>query len=292
VSACPTNASYGPPIAPNSKPTRVKDGFVFLEGPVWSDRLGVLLFSEMDFNADGRDGPPSTIHQLLPPSTFSIFLENSGSNGLAIDARGLLACTHDTQAVSRVDLSSRRRTVIVPDVEGKHFNSPNDLVESSSGHLYFTDPDWQLGKRRNETGVTGVYWVKLDGRVALVDGTLVKPNGIALSPDERSLYVGSVDGSVWVYAVGDNGQPGPRREFAKVPSPDGMAVDCAGNLYVASHDAGRLQVLSAAGATVASIEVGPRVTNAAFGGADHKTLYITAGSSLYSLAVNVPGYPY
>ena len=291
-SICPEPQSYGPPLSAGAKALLIKDGFVFVEGPVWSDRLGALLFSEMDFNADGSQGPPSTIHRLEPSGVFSVFLQNSGSNGLAIDASGLVACTHDTQAVTRIDLDSKQRSVLVAGIGGKRFNSPNDLTLSAAGHLYFTDPDWQLGTRKNETGVTGVYRLPAGGEVGLVDGTLDKPNGIALSPDERSLYVGSVDGSVWVYALDGSGAPGAREPFAKVASPDGMSVDCAGNLYVTSHDRGEVVVLSPAGESLHVLKVGPRATNAAFGGSDRKTLYVTAGGALYSVATNVPGYPY
>jgi gluconolactonase len=290
---CPAGQSYGPPLAPDAKPTLVRDGFVFVEGPVWVERLGALLFSEMNFEADGsKTGPPSTIHQLVPPSTFSVFLADSGSNGLAVDDGGIVACTHDTQAVSRIDLERRARTALVASVGGKRFNSPNDLALGRRGQLYFTDPDWQLGARQNQTGVTGVYWAPAGGPAALVDGELPKPNGIALAPDQRSLYVGALDGTVSRFPLDDSGRPGARAAFADVASPDGMTVDCAGNLYVASHEPGELVVLSPQGERLATVPVGPRATNAAFGGPERRTLYITAGSALYALPGNVPGHPY
>jgi gluconolactonase len=278
-------------LADGVKPTLLLDGFVFVEGPVWSDQLNGLLFSEMDFGAPADNGPPSTIHLLTADRQHFVFLENGGSNGLGIDEKGLWACTHDTQAVSRIDLSSRGRQVVIADTAGKHFNSPNDLVISSSGHVYFTDPDWQLGKRTNETGITGVYWASPQGKVTLVDGTLPKPNGIQLSPDERTLYVGANDGKLYAYTV-KGGNPGARRVFAEVDGPDGMAIDCAGNLYATSHGAGRIEVCAPNGKNLASVPVAPKTTNAAFGGADRKTLFITAGGGVYSMPTQVPGYPY
>jgi gluconolactonase len=182
--------------------------------------------------------------------------------------------------------------MIVDAVAGKKFNSPNDLAISGAGHLYFSDPDWQLGKRPNETGMTGVYWVKPDHTVSLVDGKLDKPNGVSLSPDDKTLYVGSLEKNVWAYSIDKDGKPGKRRLFASVDGPDGMAMDCAGNLYVTSHGAGTIEVFDPAGKKLGSISVAPKTTNAAFGGADRKTLYITAGTGVYAVPTLVPGYPY
>jgi gluconolactonase len=275
-----------------AQPKLLADGFVFVEGPVWSDQLGALLFSEMDFGGDGSNGPPSKIHLVTEGGQPLVFLANGGSNGLAIDETGLLACTHDTQAVSRIDLTTKERTLLAPHVNGKHFNSPNDLVPSSTGHIYFTDPDWQLGSRKNETGITGVYWRSPDGKVTLVEGTLPKPNGIHLSPDEKTLYVGANDGKVYRYSIDATGRPQGKRQFASVDGPDGFTVDCAGNLYVASHGAGKVEVFGPKGEKLHSISVAPKTTNLAFGGSDRKTLYVTAGSGVYSLRGQIPGYPY
>ena len=272
--------------------TLVKDGFVFVEGPVWSDQLGALLFSEMDFGADGSNGPPSKIHLLTPDRQLFTFLDNSGTNGLAIDGQGIVAATHAPQALTRIDLNSKQRTAVVDAVGGKKFNSPNDLVVSRAGHVYFTDPDWQLGTRTNETGMTGVYWVKPDHTVSLVDGKLDKPNGITLSPDDKTLYVGSLEKNVWAYSIDKDGKPGKKRLFASVDGPDGMAMDCAGNLYVTSHGAGTVEVFDRAGKKLTSIVVAPKTTNAAFGGQDRKTLYITAGTGVYAVPSLVPGFPY
>jgi gluconolactonase len=287
---CPGGDYASPPVT-DTKAQLLKEGFVFVEGPVWSDQLRGLLFSEMDFTADGSNGPPSRIHLLTAAGALFTFLEASGSNGLAIDEQGLLAATHDNQALSRIDLTSKERQAVVSNIDGKKFNSPNDLTISSNGHVYFTDPDWQLGTRPNQTGMTGVYWVKPDKSITLVDGELKKPNGVALSPDEKTLYVGSVDDVIWSYSLVD-GKPGSRKEFAKVEGPDGMAVDCSGNLYATSHGAGKVEILSPSGRKLGSLDVAPKTTNAAFGGPERKTLYITAGSGVYAVQSAVPGYPY
>lgn len=277
----------------SSKAKLIKSGFVFVEGAVWSDQLGTFLFSEMNFGKQGPNGPPSTIHQLKLPATFKVFIESSGSNGLAIDEQGLVAATHDTQTLSRYDLKTKARSVFAESFEGKHFNSPNDITLHSKGHAYFTDPDWQIGERKNETGITGVYWRKPDGSVALVDGSLTKPNGIALSPDETKLYVNALDGKVGVYPLHEDGSPGPRQEFAQIaPEPDGMGVDCVGNLYVTSHPLGKVHVLDPAGKEISVIEVAKSTTNIAFGGPDHKAILITAGGGVYTLPSPIAGFPY
>jgi gluconolactonase len=285
-------AGDAPPPNAASRLTHVKDGFVFVEGAAWSDKLGAFLFSEMDFDHQGKNGPPSKIHKLVLPANIEVFIPDSGSNGLAVDDQGLVACTHDTQTLSRFDLTTKERSVFVADYQGKHFNSPNDVALHSQGHTYFTDPDWQLGDRKNETGVTGLYWRKPSGEVVLLDGSLDKPNGVTLSPDETRLYVGSAGNVVQVYTVLSDGSVGPRQVFADVKEPDGMAVDCAGRLYVASHSAGEVVVLSPEGQAISVIKVAPRTTNVAFGGADHRTILITAGSGLYSLRSETPGFPY
>jgi gluconolactonase len=285
-------AGSAPALPASAKATLIKDGFVFVEGAVWSDQLGAFLFSEMDFGKPGPNGPPSTIHQLELPSTFSVFIEQSGSNGLAIDEQGLVAATHDTQTLSRYDLKSHARSVYAASFDGKHFNSPNDVALHSKGHAYFTDPDWQLGERKNETGVTGVYWRKPDGSVALIDGSLPRPNGITLSPDETRLYVGSVDGAIGVYPLNADGSAGPRQKFADVTEPDGMGMDCAGNLYVTSHSGGKVMVFSPAGEHVSTIEVAPKTTNLAFGGPDHRTVLFTAGGGVYVWQSPIAGFPY
>ncbi len=280
------------PVADGATAQLVKDGFVFVEGPVWSDAQQAFYFSEMDFEHEGQSGPPAKIHRLQLPDSLSVFVEESGSNGLALDGDELVACTHDTQSLSRYSLKDGSRSSFVSDFSGKHFNSPNDATVHSAGYVYFTDPDWQLAGRQSETGITGVYARSPNGEVTLIEGGLPKPNGISLSPDETRLYVGSVDGVISVFPVQADGSVGPRAEFAKVDQPDGMGVDCAGNLYVASHAAGQVIVLSPEGKQIAQVQVAPRTTNVAFGGPDHRTLLITAGSGIYSLRAEIPGFPY
>ncbi len=294
---CGAGSSWPAPFAGNSVQAQQvgTNSFGFLEGPVWIASQGVLLFSDMDMGSAGSQGPPARIRRLTPPSSFDVFAQNGNSNGLALWGSALLAATHDTQSLSLFDLSSGARTEIDVLADGKHFNSPNDLTVRSDGTVYFTDPDWQAAGRPNETMKMGVYRIppplRTDGNndAVLIEGTLNKPNGIALSPDERTLYVGSVGNEIWKYTVAADGSVSNRSMFATTGSSDGMTVDCAGNLYVSS---GVVEVFAPDGMRRGEITLGGDPTNVAFGGADRKTLYITAGSRLYSVVLSVPGYPY
>jgi gluconolactonase len=269
----------------------IKEGFGFLEGPVWVESLSALLFSDMDFSAADERGPPARIHSFKPPATFQDFAAEANSNGLALDNDGsVLACSHDVQSLTRFDPVSARRSSLGLLYQGKRFNSPNDVTVRSDGNMYFTDPDWQLGPRTSETGVTGVYRVSPQGSVTLVTDQLDRPNGIALSLDEQQLYVGSAGNDIMVYPVADDGGVGAGRVFASPGASDGMAVDCAGNLYVTTGRA--VVVLGSDGAERARIELPSEPSNVAFGGSDHKTLYITAGPALYATDSNVAGLPF
>ena len=261
------------------------------EGPVWVQSSGALLFSDMTFTTPVD---PSQILKLTPPSTEAAFLQDSGTNGMAIDSGGtVFACSHKVQGIVKLDFAAATLTTVVDNYGGKKFNSPNDVTVRSDGTLYFTDPDFQLGSRTSETGKKGVYRVSPAAQVSLIDDTFAEPNGIALSPDESVLYVADYNNNVvYTFAVAADGSTSNRKSFATVTSPDGFAVDCAGNLYVASGTPGAIQVYSPTGTKLGSVTVAASLSNMAFGGNDGKTLYITAGKALYSLDMNLPGYPY
>jgi len=288
---CPASRSAGNPLPAGTAATLVRDGFGFLEGPVWLESRGVLLFSDMDFAASDEEGPPSRMVALRPPMQFDVFAEHANSNGLALDADGdVLACSHDVQDLTRVDRADGTRSPLELRYMGQHFNSPNDLTVRSDGTIYFTDPDWQLGPRASEIGATGVYRVDPSGAVWRVDDQLEQPNGIALSPDERTLYVGSAGDDVLAYPVAIDGTVGEREVFASPGASDGMAVDCAGDLYVTSGSA--VHVYSPDGNSLGQIDVAGQPSNAAFGDADRRTLYITAGDALYAIRLAIPGLSY
>ena len=258
------------------------------EGAVWKD--GALYLS--DFVHSGRF--PSRIRRFTPPDRWETVVEDSGSNGLALDTDGrLIAATHDRKQVARVDLNDGSRTALVSTFDGAPFNSPNDLVMAADGTLYFTDPDYQRKAAPGGQPRTRVYRHH-DGKTTVVDDTLRNPNGIALSPDGGTLYVagGTDEGDVLrAYALRD-GVPGPGRDLARISGGDGLAVDCLGNVYVTEHGERRVRVFSPAGKVLATIGVDANITNAAFGGQDRRTLFLTGAASLWSIELPVAGLPY
>jgi gluconolactonase len=295
ASACEPGAQYSAPTLTGPakllyQPSGSSSGTY--EGPVWLAGNGVLLFSDMTFTSPVD---PAQMLELTPPSTTTTFLADSGTNGMAVDANGVVfACSHKVQGIVKLDFAAAKLTTVVDNYQGKKFNSPNDIVIRSDGTIYFTDPDYQLGNRTSETGKKGVYRVSPSGTASLVDDTFNEPNGITLSPDETILYVADYTASVVrTFTVAADGSTSGRKDFVSVSSPDGFAMDCLGNLYVASGgSASTIQVFSPSGSKIASLPVGSSLSNMAFGGSNGKTLYITAGKALYSLDMNLPGYPY
>ncbi len=294
--ACQAGATYPAPVLSGTpklvyKPSGASGSGTF-EGPVWLATESVLLLSDISFTGAVN---PSQMLKLTTPSTVATFLADAGTNGMALDASGaVLACSHKVQGIAKLDLAAATLTTIVDKVDGKTFNSPNDLVVRSDGTIYFTDPDYQLGNRTSGTGKKGVYRVTPTGTVSVVDDTFNQPNGISLSPDEKVLYVADYAGNaIRTFAVAADGSTSGRKDFAQVSSPDGFGMDCLGNLYVASGGSGgTLQVFAPSGTKLGSVTVASSLSNAAFGGSDGKTLYLTAGKALYSLDMNLPGYYY
>jgi len=289
---CPSSGAFGDPLPPagSRTATLIEDGFDFLEGPVWVAAQGALFFSDMHMEGAGSSWPPSTIVRFTPPGDFADFVTDVGSNGIALTLEGdLLVATHDMQTLSIFGATGAQRTTHALTYMGDHFNSPNDLTVRADGTIYFTDPDWQLGGRTSETEITGVYRIPPGGAPVLVDGTLDKPNGIALSPDQQTLYVTSAGQNLMAYPIAADGSTGAGTVLASPGGSDGMAVDCAGNLYVT---AGSVRVFDPQGSELGSISLAESPANVAFGGTDRRTLYITARTGLYSIELNVPGYPY
>jgi gluconolactonase len=276
-----------------------EDNFFNFEGAVWVN--GALYFSEI---GSGNNPPPSRINRFVPGGTFErgIF-QNTGSNGLAVDAQGnLIAATHDTGAISTFALPSGTRGQLgAQTFNGMRFNSPNDLVQRSDGNVYFTDPAFQAPG--NPQGATRVYRIAPQGAASIVDGTLSNPNGITLSPDGNTLYVTSASG-FRRYALAADGTPdvGTTINLADgLQTPDGMAVDCAGNVYTIEHSRRLIRVFDQAGTELGRFG-GPQafdrdVTNMAFGGSNRTTLFVTTltqgqQGGLFSVELNIPGLPY
>ncbi len=269
----------------------IASGFEWTEGPVWVKDGGYLLFSDIPRNAVFRwqEGKGASIY--LQPSGYTgagAYGKEPGSNGLTLDAGGqLVSCEHGDRRLSVLTRDGGKRT-LVDNYQGKRLNSPNDCVYKSNGDLYFTDPPYGLpgnyGDPRRELDFCGVYRLGKDGVLTLLTKELSRPNGLAFSPDEKTLYVANSDPerAIWMaYAMKDDGTLGPGKVFydvtanaGKLPGlPDGLKVDVNGNLFATGP--GGVSVFSPEGTLLGRIETGQATANCAWGG-DGSTLYICA----------------
>jgi len=271
---------------PGANSTRTESNLY--EGPVWIK--DALYFS--DFVTSGTF--PSRIQKLDANGVMTTVIEDSGSNGLAVDAQGnIVAGTHKYKRLSRYTLGGER-TNVADKYEGNVFNSPNDLTIAKDGTIYFTDPAYQTAAAPGGQDKTSVYRVATDGKVTVVDDTIHNPNGIALSLDEKTLYVegGDDHGILRAYPIVDGVPQAGKDLITDLVVPDGMALDCHGNIYVTEHLAHHVRVVTPEGKQIATIGVDANLTNAAFGGEDGKTLFLTGAGAVWKLKLDVTGTPY
>jgi gluconolactonase len=259
---------------------RAAHGFRFTEGPVWS-REGYLLFSDV---------PSGKIMKLEPGEGTTPFREESnGANGNALDAQGrLYTCESHARRVTRTDKKGRVE-VLADKWEGKRLNAPNDIVVSKSGHVYFTDPAFGNQQDTRELDFYGVYHITPKGQLSVISKPAGRPNGIALSPNGRTLYVANSDEhNVRAYEVDHNGDVSGERVLVSGIEgvPDGIRTDEKGNLYVAAKG---IAVYSSEGQPLAVIPVAEKPSNCSFGDPDLQTLYITARTSVYRVRLDVKG---
>ncbi len=261
----------------------VAQGFTFTEGPA-ADSRGDVFFTDI---------PQEKIHVWRAATgAIDTWLEKTDKiNGLFFRPDGrLVGCQMGAgRRVVAIDPVSKTITTLAERIEGKRFNAPNDLVIDTRGGIWFTDPAYGRNPEEKELDEEAVYWIATDGNtVRKVAGGFQRPNGIALSPDEKTLYVADRDADITVaFPVEGPGRLGPRRQFTDTGS-DGFAVDEQGNLYV-TPKAPAIRVFSPTGKNLGEIPLPVQPANVTFGGPDRRTLFITARDRVFTLPMKVRG---
>ena len=290
LAACTGEAPKGELVATrvtSANPTRSKPGLY--EGPVWIK--DALYFSDFTFSKND----PARIQRLDSKGVMTTAFNDTGSNGLAVDAQGnLMVAAQDFKTIVHLDMASGKRTQRVKMYNGHDFFGPNDLALASDGAVYFIDPNFKRDPDADAQPNTSVYRASKDGVVTLVDSTIANPNGVALSPNGDTLYVsgGGKQGLVRAYPIVKGIPQAGTDVIPSVVSPDGMVVDCQGNIYVAENNLQRVHVYTNKGESLAIIKTDANTTNAAFGGESGKTLYITGLDAIWKVDLNITGSPY
>jgi len=287
-------------LVESPQPERLATGFVFTEGPLWHPE-GHWLFVDVRANL---------IYRLVPGRQPEVIREHSGSsNGLTFDLQGrLLICEGDNRQITRQDADGTYRPM-AQRLGGKRLNRPNDIVTRSDGSIYFTDPGGRLSPQERELDFSGVHRIAPDGTLSNVTRETEYPNGLAFSPDERTLYVaitrrdehcleeksrGEVCAHQCIRAfdVAADGTLSHNRIFANMASaadgvPDGMKVDAEGRVYCTGPEG--VWVFEPSGRHLGLIRLPEIPANCAWGGPDHRTMLFTARTSIYSMRMKTPG---
>lgn len=278
-------------IAADARPELLVNGFDWAEGPVWVWRRHAVLFSDVPRNTIYEWSLGDDISVFLKPSGHTGPGQGQGSNGLTLDDQGrLVIAQHGDRRIARLEKDGSL-TSIAQYYKWNRFNSPNDLVYHSNGDLYFTDPPYGLrggnSSPDKEIPFNGVYRVDRNGEVTLLDNELTFPNGIAFSPDEKTLYVAISDPAkpqVIAYDVKEDGTLNlkSRRVFFDAKPlqsaggkglPDGLKVDVHGNVWATGP--GGVLVLTPDGRHLGTVNTGEAVANCAWGN-NGSVLYLTS----------------
>lgn len=278
-------------IAPGANIEKLAEGFEWAEGPIWIKKEEALYFSDVPRNVIFRWREGEKTREIIDPSGYTGKEPRGGepgSNGLTLDAKGnLILCQHGDRQVARY--VNGKFVPLVRYYQGRRFNSPNDLVYHSNGDLYFTDPPYGLLKKNDDPAkelvFNGVYRLKPNGKLTLLTSGLTYPNGIALSPDQKTLYVAISDPAnplYMAYDVKPDGTITNERVFFDATHlhkqglkglPDGIKIDIHGNLW--GTGPGGVLVISPQGKHLGTINTGEATANCGWGN-DGTVLYITA----------------
>jgi len=266
---------------------RLATGFAFTEGPLWHPD-GFWLFV---------DTHPNLVHKLVPGGEPEIYREETNrTNGLTFDMQGrLLMCEGFGRRVSRREHDGTIAT-LVDSFEGKRLNRPNDIICRSDGSIYFTDPQGLIDESLRELGASMLFRLRPDGTLESLLRHIPSINGLAFSPDERTLYVISTREPKLIEAFDADaaGDLSNRRTFIDMSAdpadgnPDGMKVDVDGHVYC-SGPAG-LWVMEPDGTHIGTVPIPELATNCAFGGADYSTMLVTARTSVYAVPLKTRGF--
>jgi gluconolactonase len=297
-------------IAPDAKIEILAQDFDWSEGPVWvKEGGGFLLFSDVPQNVIYKWKEGERAREWLKPSGYTGSEPRGaelGSNGLLLDAKGrLVICQHGDRRMARMDAPlsapAPKFSTIAEKYEGARFNSPNDAVFHSSGDLYFTDPPYGMVKQfedpAREIPYQGVFRVQRDGTVSLMTRDMTRPNGLAFSPDEKTLYIAQSDPAapIWrAFSMKPDGSLGQGRVLFDATTlaktrrglPDGLKIDTEGNLFATGP--GGVLILTPEGKHLGTILTGQATGNCAFGN-DGRTLYITADMYLMRVRLKTKG---
>ena len=294
-------------IAADAKPEKLAEGFGWAEGPVWIRTGNYLLLTDPPGNRIWKWSAQGGLEKFLEPSggidpDASLWRE-AGANGLYADGPDtVLAAGGGSRSVFRLNLTSKQRTELASRFEGKRFSSPNDVVRTRSGVLFFTDPPYGFrqgdASPLKEQPFNGVYRVAADGTVSVIERELTLPNGVGLSPDERTLYVSQSDPRslvIMAYSLDEEARVISRRLFQDTTdlagpnapgNTDGMAIAADGTIFIGGP--GGVLVLSADGRRLGRISTGKSIANCVFGDDGH-TLYMTSSNMLARIRTRVRG---
>ncbi len=259
---------------------RLADGFAFTEGPAWDRDEKALYFTDI---------PNEHIIRYADGESQVAVEKSQRANGLMFDKEGnLIACEHGGRRLSIRSGPRKGAKTLTATYDFKRLNSPNDLWLDAHGGIYFTDP--RYGQRETmQMEIEGVYYLDRDGTLTRIIDDLVRPNGIALSPDGKVLYVlDNGTNELFRYAVKSPGRIAKGTRIAHVLGPDGMTVDREGRLYVTTREG--VVVLAADGAWLGHLSVREVPSNCTFGGADLATLFVTARNGLYAIPTQTRGW--